>query len=260
MSLTTLDDVRMIYDGYDCSVRYMDEHIGRLLSVLEEQGVMDETMIIISTDHGENLGELGIFGDHVTADQITMHIPLIIKYPGGKQGYVNAGLHYNLDLAPTLAELHEREPMASWDGQSYARTIRQGEETGRPELIVSTCAGTCQRSVRFDQWHYIRTYHDGYNRFPQEMLFDVEHDPYELVNLAEARHDICAEAVHRLSGWHDAMMQAMPLGVSDDPLWTVIREGGPSHVRHQLKVYLEQLEQEGHDEEAAELRRRHPTE
>ena len=119
-SIATLDDVRMIYDGYDCGVRYMDGHIGRLLSVLEEQGILDDTMVIISTDHGENLGELGIFGDHVTADQITMRIPLIIKYPGGLRRHVDSGLHYNLDLAPTLAELHAREPRSSWDGRSYA--------------------------------------------------------------------------------------------------------------------------------------------
>ena len=65
--------------------------------------------------------------------------------------------------------------------------------------------------------------YDGYNLFPQEMLFDVEQDPHELVNLAEERHDICAEAVHRLSAWHDNMMQTMPPGTREDPLWTVIR-------------------------------------
>ncbi len=92
------------------------------------------------------------------------------------------------------------------------------------------------------------------------MLFDVEHDPHELVDLANDRHDICAEAVYRLNAWHDNMMQTMPFGASEDPLWRVIREGGPSHVCNQFKRYLEQLEQEGYNQEAEELRRRHPTE
>lgn len=92
------------------------------------------------------------------------------------------------------------------------------------------------------------------------MLFDVDQDPHELVDLAEERHEICAEAVYRLSEWHDNMMQTMPFGASEDPLWRVTREGGPSHVRNQLKKYLGQLEQEGHHKEAEELRRRHPAE
>jgi arylsulfatase A-like enzyme len=69
--LVDISNLRRMVDGYDCGIRYMDEHIGQLLSALEEQGVGDDLAIIITSDHGENMGELGIYGEHATADAIT---------------------------------------------------------------------------------------------------------------------------------------------------------------------------------------------
>jgi choline-sulfatase len=74
--------VKQWIDGYDTGIRYADEHAGRLLAALEQQGVLDDTIIIVSSDHGENQGELNVWGDHQTADAITCRIPLIIRWPG----------------------------------------------------------------------------------------------------------------------------------------------------------------------------------
>ncbi|MGB9620500.1 MAG: sulfatase, partial [Armatimonadota bacterium] len=172
-------DLKKLIDGYDCGIRYMDEHIGRIFAVLDEQGVFDDVAIIISSDHGENLGELGLYAEHATADSITCRIPMIIRWPGGKVGYVDEGLHYNLDLAPTLAELLGQQPLPAWDGRSYAPAILEGRSCGREYLVVSQCAHTCQRGVRFGDWLYIRTYHDFFHLYPDEMLFNLKQDPYE---------------------------------------------------------------------------------
>ncbi|HDH99442.1 MAG TPA: DUF229 domain-containing protein [Firmicutes bacterium] len=253
-----MEDLRKLIDGYDCGIRYMDEHIGRILAALEEQGVLEDTAIIISSDHGENMGELGIYAEHATADHPTCRIPMIIRWPGGKEGHVDEGLHYNLDLGPTLAELLGREPMPSWDGESYAQAITGGRPCGRDFLVISQCAHVCQRSVRFGPWLYIRTYHDGYHLFPEEMLFDLEEDPYEQHNLADSKPDVCKEAVYLLNRWHDDMMKSMPYDV--DPLWTVIKEGGPYHARGHLRAYCERLERTGRGWAIPELKRRHPQE
>lgn len=66
---------------------------------------MEDTAILISADHGESLGELGIYSEHGTADEATCRIPMIVRWPGGKKGIVEEGLHYHLDLGPTLASL-----------------------------------------------------------------------------------------------------------------------------------------------------------
>ncbi|MFD2878383.1 sulfatase-like hydrolase/transferase [Paenibacillus rhizoplanae] len=83
--ITDMDSLRQMIDGYDCGIRYMDEHIGLIFDALKAQGIMDDLVIIITADHGENMGELGIYGEHGTADQGTCRIPMIIRYPGMKQ-------------------------------------------------------------------------------------------------------------------------------------------------------------------------------
>ncbi|MTI58970.1 MAG: sulfatase [Firmicutes bacterium] len=266
--LEDMNDLRNMIDGYDCGIRYMDEHIGTLVSVLEEKGLMDNLVIIISADHGENMGELGIYGEHATADNITCRIPMIIKWPGAQENYVDNGLHYNLDLLPTLADIFEVEPKSlwgeklpnRWDGESFKSALFEGEDCGRKYLVVSQCAHVCQRSVRFGEWLYMRTYHDGYHLFPEEMLFNIEEDPYEQNNLANERTDVCKEAVYLLNQWHDDMMKTMGKPYDADPLWTVIKEGGPFHAKGHLKEYCEWLEKTDRGDKIPELKRRHPDE
>lgn len=257
-AVRNMSDLRRMIDGYDTGIKYMDSHIGQLFEELERQGVMDDLAIIISADHGENLGEFGIYGEHATADYPTCRIPMIIRWPNGRPGHTDDGLHYNLDLLPTLANLLQKRAGTSWDGQSFASSITDGECNGRDYLVVSQCAHVCQRCVRFGPWMYIRTYHDGFHLFPDEMLFNIVDDPYEQHDLALENPDICKEAVYRLNQWHDEMMKTMDYDV--DPLWTVIKEGGPLHAKGHLKNYCERLEKTNRGWAVGELRKRHPKE
>ncbi|MEC0242859.1 sulfatase [Paenibacillus dokdonensis] len=256
--ITSMEDLRTMIDGYDSGVRHMDDHIGLIFQLLEQKGIMEELVIIITADHGENMGELGIYGEHATADQGTCRIPMIMRWPGQQSGITDTQLHYHLDLLPTMADLLNLKPAPSWDGISYANTVSSGKEEGREYLVVSQCAHVCQRSVRFGDWLYIRTYHDGFHLFDKEMLFNLTEDVYEQNNLAKERRDLCKEAVYLLNEWHDDMMQTMNHDV--DPLWTVMKEGGPYHAKGHLPMYVERLKQTGRGEAAAELMRRHPRE
>lgn len=256
----SMEEMRMLIDGYDCGIRYMDDHIGRLLNALDEHGVLDDLAIIISSDHGENLGELGLYAEHATADTITCRIPMIIKWPGGKSGHVDNGFHYNLDLPPTLAELLGKPPMPRWDGESYAPAIMKGQNCGREYLVISQCAHTCQRSVRFGPWLYMKTYHDFYHLWPDEMLYNVESDPHLQHDVAKKNPAVCHQAAYYYLQWHDQMMKTMPDGYDTDPLWTVMKEGGPAHSRGRLAKYCEFLEQTGRGWAIPELKKRHPQE
>ncbi|MDF2958937.1 MAG: sulfatase [Paenibacillus sp.] len=256
--ITDRASLRTMIDGYDTGIKFMDDHIGMIFQALEQQGVMDDLIVIITADHGENQGELGIYGEHGTADQGTCRIPMIIRWPGKTTGSVDEGLHYHLDLNPTLAELIGKEPMKSWDGQSYAGVIQGGEPSGRDYLVISQCAHVCQRSVRFGDYLYVRTYHDGYHLFNKEMLFNLKEDPYEQHDLAQEQRGLCKEAVYLLNEWHDDMMNTMKFDV--DPLWTVMKEGGPYHAKGFLQNYVKRLEQTGRGEAVPELKRRHPGE
>jgi arylsulfatase A-like enzyme len=219
--------------------------------------VGDDLAIIVSADHGENLGELGIYAEHGTADYITCRIPMIVKWPGGRTG-VNSGLHYNLDLPPTLAALLGKQPSDRWDGRSYAEAITDGADCGREHLILSQCAHVCQRSVRWDEWLYMRTWHDGYHLFPDRMLYNVAADPHEQNDLAGEHGDLCEHAEGVLVDWHERMMGESTTGI--DPLQTVLSEGGPYHARGHLADYCKYLEETGRGWAVAELKKRHPRE
>ncbi|MCF6175000.1 MAG: sulfatase-like hydrolase/transferase [Victivallaceae bacterium] len=258
-AIRNMDDLRRNFDGYDCGIRYMDGEIGKLLSALKAQGVLDDTVIIISADHGENMGELGIYGEHATADNITCRIPMIIRWPGKTDhGGVDDAFHYNLDLIPTLAEMFEVEHKPSWDGQSFAATLDKGETCGHDYLVVSQCTHVTQRGVRFGDWHYIRTYHDGYYLFPKDMLFNVKNDPHEQHDLADTHPELVKEAVYKLMEWHDQMMASMPEDA--DPLWTNLKEGGPIYPRGKLAAYCEYLAKTDRAWAIPELKKRHPAE
>ncbi len=253
----TMEELKTLLDGYDVGIHYADWHVGQILEQLETLGVLEDTIIIVTSDHGENQGELGIYAEHGTADQITTRIPMIIRWPGMVQG-VDRGLHYSLDLLPTLAEIWEQEAAAHWDGRSYAATLRDGTDTGREYLVLSQNAHVCQRSVRWDHYIYIRTLHDGYHLFPEEMLFDLEADPHETKNLAEARPDLCGRAARWLLDWETEMRRTARH--AEDPMTRILLEGGPFHARGHLPAWTERLERTGRAEAAAELRRRHPGE
>lgn len=245
------------FDGYDCGVRYMDTMIGKLLDALREEGVYDDLAIIVTADHGENLGELGMYAEHGTADEITTRIPMLIKWPGVKPGTVLEGFHYNLDIVPTMADLLNLPHYEKWDGESYANALLTGEDQGRDYLVVSQCAHVCQRSVRFGDYLYMRTYHDGYHLWKNEMLFDLKNDPHEQFDIAEENPALCGQACRYLVDWEHQMRLTADTDI--DPLVTVLREGGPFHAKDgNLPEYCRRLEQTGRKDGADALRKKYP--
>lgn len=249
------------FDGYDMGVRYADHHVGLLIEQLEALGIADETVIVVGADHGENLGELNIWGDHQTADQFTCRVPLIIRWPGGG-GRVDDGLHYHFDWAATLIELLGGAVPGNWDGRSFADAFRAGDVESRPWLLLSQGAWSCQRGVRFrrdgHEYMLLRTYHNGYRPFPEHMLFDLTTDPHQQHDLATTKPAILADGLACLDEWLGRMARESNHDV--DPLMTVMREGGPFHTRGELAGYLKHLRATGRAAHADTLLAQHPKE
>lgn len=243
--------LRTIIDGYDCGVAFADMLLGQVFDLLRAQGIYDDTAIIITSDHGENLGELGIYGEHGTADDITCHIPMIIKWPGGARGASVPGFQYLLDLAPTMAELLRVPANPAWDGESFASSVLTGRPCGREHLILSQMAHVCQRSARFGGWLYVRTLHDGFRLLPREQLFNLALDPHEEHDVAQAHPDVCAQGARMILAWQEEQMLRSPCPV--DPMWTVIRENGPYHTWNALPDYVRHLRNTGRAEGAQRL-------
>lgn len=265
-------DFKKNLDGYDTGIWYLDQNIGKIIDWLKKHDMYEDTAIILTSDHGEDLGENGEYSEHGAADYPTTHIPMIIKWPGAEKNKSVSGFRYNVDLIPTLMELVPDEapnPITpemfnvkkpEFDGISFAENLMTGCDGGRNYLVLSQCAHICQRSVRFGDYIYIRTYHDGYHLHEDEMLFNIKEDPFQLNNLAEKEKEICWKASYLYQEWYIENMKKMVYSNTIDPLWTVIQEGGPYHTRGQLKKYCERLEKTGRGYAVPEMKKRHPNE
>jgi arylsulfatase A-like enzyme len=244
--------VKQIFDGYDVGIRYADDALGALTTKLDDLGVLDDTAILVSSDHGEMFGELGVYADHQAADEATCHIPAVLRWPGTPAG-VHEGLQYHLDIAATVLENAGLRVPRNWDGEPITRGA------GREHLVLSQGAWACQRGVRFGDHLYLRTWHDGYHpHWAEEMLFDVRADPHEMVDLAPSEPATTTHAAAILDEWTATQLDRSP--IREDPMDVVRREGGPYHVRQHLPAYLERLRATDRGDWADALEARHPDE
>jgi arylsulfatase A-like enzyme len=111
------EDVRYLSDLYDSEIAYTDAAVGALLAFLESSGLSERTCVVLTSDHGEELGEHGHFDHGWSLYQDQLHVPLLAYAPGRFEGG-KVVLHtvHGIDLAPTLAALAGARPPEVWSG------------------------------------------------------------------------------------------------------------------------------------------------
>ncbi len=170
---------------YDGEIRWTDHHVGRLLDGLAERGLADDTIVVVTSDHGEEFLEHGRYGHNATLYDEVLLVPLIVRPPDladARRGAVVEATARHADLMPTILELADLEAPGPFTGSSLAAAIR-GERT-EPRAAVSrlrlgeTYAWT---AVRFHGKKLVRKeLADG----DDVAVFDLETDPAERTPLA----------------------------------------------------------------------------
>lgn len=244
-------DFKHFVDGYDGAVRFLDEHVGRILDRLCAKGVYDEATLVISADHGEAMGEFGAYGDHVCAAESVNRIPMILRGPGVETGRARSQLIHNVDLPPTLCERLGIPVPEGWDGQSFARLLEANEGAGRDHLIWSHGLYSVQRAVRTARWSFLRTYHPGLFDFEPRALYDMAIDPYQTRNVLHAHPEIARDLEGKLEAWKAERLDARQ---GPDPFDAALAEGPWSYVP--LEYWLERLRSHGRDDCAARIEAR----
>jgi len=175
---------RELYHGY---VQWLDEQIGALLKAVDENQGIGETVVIYTTDHGENLGEHGLWWKNAVYDQAA-RVPLIVSWPRRWQGgQRRRGACSHLDLVPTIAGIAGARVPAEWDGDSLGRWM---DDPAAPwkDLAVSQyyAHNICSGYAMIRQGRYKYVHHSAPDdRHPaEEELYDLEADPGEFTNLA----------------------------------------------------------------------------
>lgn len=119
-------DVALVAGLYDGAVGWADLHFGLLMADLERSGALDDSYVVVLSDHGEELGEAGYFGHRLGLDDVNLHVPLLIRPPGGGTGQRRDALVSLLDLTPTLLELMGAAPAAHARGRSLRPWVEPG--------------------------------------------------------------------------------------------------------------------------------------
>lgn len=174
--------------AYYALVRRMDVHIGMILDRLTANGLDQDTLVVYASDHGDHLGERGLWWKHTMYDE-SAKVPLIMRWPGrfsgGQRRNENVSL---LDVSASFTDAAGAEMMPNTAGTSLI-PLAQGTSTAWDNTIFSEyCVDpgepysggewTLQRMVRCGSWKYV--YHHA---FP-EQLFDLETDPQERIDRA----------------------------------------------------------------------------
>jgi len=246
------EDFKLLIDGYDATIRLVDHYMGQVLAVLDEKGVLDDTVIIVGGDHGDSFGENGIYMDHYTASEPVLRRPLIVRWPGVTRPGVCNELIYLLDLCPTVAEMLELPVPAYWDGVSFAGALRGEDFVGRDYLVCEQSIATIQRAVRTRDYLFVRTLYPGVYPIDEPCwLYKVDEDPYTTRNLADELPDVVADCDHMIQQWlHE---QTARHGPHPDPLDVLARRqaaGGS------FRGWVEHLRSTGRQRHAEDLARR----
>lgn len=209
---------------YDQEIRYVDEGIGNLLSALDELGLTQNTLVMLTADHGASLTEHSIFVEHHGLYDPTVHVPLITRLPESIPAGVQVTEMFQMeDIAPTLLEAAGLPIPKSMDGRSFWRRLTSEEQTGGRERVLSLeCSWQAKWSLRTDRYKFILAREPDFYGSPSRELYDLATDPEEEQNIAEECPEITATMEDELEDWITARLQI--LGKEKDPL----REQGTS--------------------------------
>ena len=200
--------IDLIRDGYDDCIAYVDAQVGRLMADLERRGLTRDTIFVVTSDHGEQLGEHKLFGHGRSLYVQELHVPLIIagaKIPAGQVVSDPVSLR---SLPATIMDLMAKDNpfpggslTSAWTGglpssQPLLSEVRHKPKTSKTKNRPPAWLGA-MASVRVGRMIYIR------NADGREELFDIQTDPTEAQDLAANPHfksslAACRKALDRI--------------------------------------------------------------
>jgi arylsulfatase A-like enzyme len=197
-----ITDKDYIIAQYDGAIAYMDACIQSIFNALEAMGIQDETIVILNGDHGETLYDHECWFDHHGIYDVTLHVPLIIRYPGNiPAGQRVPGFNQHKDLVPTILELAEIDAGINFDGRSLIPMINNEVTSHESEIYLTECTWMRKHGWRTPEWKLIRALEPDFHFKPSVELYNLIHDPDENDNLADTHPDVVELLTARMNAW-----------------------------------------------------------
>ncbi|MFH1844132.1 MAG: sulfatase [bacterium] len=199
-----------IISGYDGEIAYTDEEIGNLLALLQERDLLQNSLVVITADHGEGLGQHGSDFHGVNVHEEAVRVPLLFWWPGTiRRGVVFQEPVELIDLAPTICSLLQlRDPAGTFTGHDLSGNLREEKPLAgeRPVFLhrrpyephdeLGTWVDGEQFGIRLGRWKYIEGEAEGVR-----LLYDLISDPEELRDLSDQYPDRLENMASLLADW-----------------------------------------------------------
>jgi arylsulfatase A-like enzyme len=193
---------------YDGSIRYVDQSIQNLLSQLKDRGILDNTIVVFTSDHGQEFGDHGIYGHGKSLYRQVIHVPLVFWKPGLVPAAVRVPTPVSTtDLSATVLDMtapgENQADKQTLPGRSLASLWRSGDAANGWPAPISELAelhwftegvpnyNGPVRSLVTPEWHYIR-------QEDNDILFDWKNDPDEAHNLCDTQPTVCANLMKQI--------------------------------------------------------------
>ncbi|MCL4543375.1 MAG: sulfatase-like hydrolase/transferase [Chloroflexi bacterium] len=198
-----ITDKDYVIAQYDGAIAYMDAAIQTIFTALEARGILDDTIVVLNGDHGETLYDHDCYFDHHGLYDVTLHVPLIVRYPKKiPAGRRVSGYNQHKDLVPTLLELAGITPSdATVEGRSLLELARGDFASHESEFYISECTWMHKHGWRTPEWKLIVALEPDFHFKPPVELYNLVEDPNENVNLAGALPEVVAHLRARMERW-----------------------------------------------------------
>lgn len=207
---------------YDAGIRQLDTELGRLLTFLESSDRAKDTLVILTSDHGEEFLEHGRVGHFLTTYQQSLRVPLIVRGPGVPEGMRIDTPVSLVDLAPTLIALAGLPAEAGLDGMDFSQLWRDADgESFADRYLFGEASGGLQQATHLPGAYPIfRSIRQGNFKLiarslgsqTDYALYDLSKDPEELHNIAGERTGRVSRMAEILERRHASSEQAVPTG------------------------------------------------
>jgi arylsulfatase A-like enzyme len=203
---TTAEEVSAMYDS---AIKYVDQEIGRLVKYFKEEGIYENTIFVITSDHGESLIEHGIFFDHHGLYDESIHVPLIFNNLPVEEKRIKDFVQH-VDIVPTLLDiLNIPFEESKFDGVSLVPLIRGKVNTIRSFIVAEESYTEKKIAIRTNKWKYIYSpskeaatcSYCGVIHGGIEELYHLESDPKEMRNIVEEKPEIAKMLRKNLFSW-----------------------------------------------------------
>ncbi len=225
-----VEDVKFWRAVYDEKINRADERFGRFLKGLTDLGLMDRTLLVLTSDHGTEVYEHRRFDHGFSLAEELVHVPLIIRVPGQSAGKVISDLTSSIDIMPTILDLLDiplSGPVrAQMEGHSLTDVLRGGTVARDVFLETDYRRYTYKRAVMTpDGWKFIVTMEDG-----SRELYNLVEDPMESRNLVDASPRVAYELEQKLFGHLKGLGQDV-YGPWETGLYPVYNSQAPDFVK-----------------------------